>query len=508
MAITRVDDQEVMPAGSALTVDVPAPAGIAAGDLLVHLFALLNSTATITEPAGLTDRGAASSGSTLAARLRSHTVGAASAGTMLLGMDAARGSAWTSTVANFPGIRYTRDFGRDNEWGTDADTLPEPTRYGTGKFVDLPANAVMHLSWKDDPGLLTQWLDSLPDLPASHPGFYLSPWHEPRDEVDSGQFTTAQFRAWGAQMSSIVAAHPKKYLVRGVGPVLTRYDLDEKNANPADYGWPGMDFYGIDCYWSTTTGGYPTNAQMFDVVFGKVRTAYPGIPILVPEYGVYRQASDTTGSGRAACITSHVTYLRSLGYVKAWAYFNEEGSLPGAVIDDPSPEADAVRALLASQTPTEPSQYHWASSLQVKMGGWAGAYRGLDSADPVAAAAIVAGASDTATVTTPPVTVPQGGWLVYGVATRHTPGALGASAWSTSGSGEVRRAGLATNAGSADITVAVFDSNGPLPAAVGVTRTLTSTLTEGQSVVFAVALRPAAGGSGDPLPALLGLPVF
>jgi hypothetical protein len=506
MAISRVDDQEVMPAASTLSIDVPAPAGLLPNDWMLHLFGLLNSSATITEPAGLVDRGAASSGTTLNARIRSRIVGSSSSGSMLIGMDAPVGSAWTSAVANYPGIRYTRDFGKDNVWGTDADTLTEPIKYGTGKFIDLPQGAVMHLSWKDDPALLQNWLDDLPTLPANHPGFYLSPWHEPRDEVDAGQFSTATFRSWGETMVSIVNSHPNGYLIRGVGPILTRFDLDEKGANPADYGFTGMTFFGVDCYQSDTSiNAYYDTTKMFGYVFNKVTTAFPGIKLMVPEYGLVKQPFDTTGSARASTLTTHVNYLKSRGDVLAVAYFNDTGSIPGVPFSSTSPEADAWRALQAAQTPTEPTQYHWASSLQVKMGGWVGAYRGVDLTSPVAGAAITAGASDTTTVTTPPVNVPANGWLIFGVATRHTPGALGSSVWSSNVGTDVRRAGLATNAGSADISMAVFDSNGPLAAGTGVTRTLTSTLTEGTSVVFAVALRPASSGDIQPVP---GIPLF
>lgn len=276
------------------------------------------------------------------------TSGGSTTSGMRIGMDAPLGTEWTNAVANYPGISYTRDFGRDNVWGTDADTLTEPTKYGTGKFVALPAGAVMHLSWKDDPNLLTNFLNDLPTLPANHPGFYISPWHEPRDEVSAGDFTTATFRSWGATLSNIKATHPRGSLIKGVGPILTRYDLDDLNTDPTLYGWSGMDFFGIDCYWQGTSS-YPTTAQMFDVAFNKVRTAYPTVRILVPEYGMLRTTADTTGSGRASTITTHINYLKSLGYVDAVAYFNAPGAIPGVEFSSTSPEADAWRALQASQ---------------------------------------------------------------------------------------------------------------------------------------------------------------
>jgi hypothetical protein len=154
---------------------------------------------------------------------------------------------------------------------------------------------------------------------------------------------------------------------------------------------------------------------------------------------------------------------------------------------------------------SEPSSYAWTTTATPKQGAWAAAYRGLDAATPVSAASMVAGVSGT-TQTTPAVDVPAGGWLVYGVATRHAPGAVGLSTWSSSASGEAKRAELATNAGSADITLAVWDSGGPLSATTGATRTLTSSISEGNAVVFAVALNPdAASTAAEPMP---GVPIF
>lgn len=155
----------------------------------------------------------------------------------------------------------------------------------------------------------------------------------------------------------------------------------------------------------------------------------------------------------------------------------------------------------------EPSSYTWGTGTSLKQGAWAGAYRGVDPASPVAAAQMVAGVAGT-TQTTPPVDVPAGGWLVYGVATRHTPGAAGVATWSSSAPTEAKRMNLATNAGSADITMAVFDSGGPLSASAGATRNLISSMSENSAVVFAIALRPAAAPVApfvDPTP---GLPVF
>lgn len=262
---------------------------------------------------------------------------------ILVGLDALPGNI-AGDVILFPGIKYHRDFGSGSPTG--------PVMYKTGQrwaAIDTDNGAVMHLSWKGDPYLLEDFLDSIPSSPPTgFKGVYVSWWHEPEDDVRGGTLSTATFRANGAILTSIKNSHPKGHWILGCGPIMTRYDLDELDTDPAEYGWAGMDFYGFDAYQSSTSGGYYSNQKMFGYVIDKIHSVYPGIPILIPEYGMVKQTSDTTGSGRAAAITNHISYLRSRGDVLAIAYFNETGSIPGVPLDD-TPSADAWRAALASQ---------------------------------------------------------------------------------------------------------------------------------------------------------------
>lgn len=160
----------------------------------------------------------------------------------------------------------------------------------------------------------------------------------------------------------------------------------------------------------------------------------------------------------------------------------------------------------------EPASYVWTLATALKTAAWIGAYAGVHPTTPIHDFALGAGSS-SATFATPAVDVTDGGWLIYGVVTRHTPGALGVATWSTDGSGDAERWDSATNAGSADITAAVYDSGAAMDAASAVTRTLTSSLTEGVAVTFALSLTPAdaptpdpgGGSSTEPRP---GVPVF
>lgn len=280
---------------------------------------------------------------TVTFRLRNKVTGQTSAPvsvnytvrSLLMGMDAPNGAEFKAAVANYLGMLYTRDYGRD---GDDLDTLPEPSTHGAGKLADAPADCVIHESWKDDPGLLSAWLDGV-----KRP-YYLTWYHEAHDRV-----APADYRAAGAQWSKIIAGHPNGHWILGHGPIVTRYWLDERKGNPTDFGYPGMTHYGIDCYQNTpTAAAYWGVEKMFGVGFGKVRAAYPGIRLWVPEYGIARLDSDRTGAGRAQAIRDHITWLRTQADVDAVAYFNNQADFPQYAFASTSPEGLAWRELQAA----------------------------------------------------------------------------------------------------------------------------------------------------------------
>lgn len=253
-----------------------------------------------------------------------------------IGVDAPVGQPNRDAIALWSNnFKYTRDFGKDT---ADADTLPELTPLGTGKFADLPAGAIMHVSWKDDVEELSTWLNGLNQY------VYLTWYHEPMGDV-----VPATYRATAVRIPQIVNAHPKKNFVLGNGPIVTRYWLDEGGGNPTDWGYTGMTFYGVDCYQSTpTASAYFDNTKMFATVFNKVQAAYPGIKLMVPEYGVQRINSDTDGSGRAAAIRTHGTYLKNRPDVLAVAYYNNEAQFPQYAISPYPLETQAWKDVMAT----------------------------------------------------------------------------------------------------------------------------------------------------------------
>ncbi|MCW3815055.1 hypothetical protein ONA91_11370 [Micromonospora sp. DR5-3] len=265
-------------------------------------------TATVRDPAGRT----ATAATTVTVPL-------------LVGMSTEKGAPTQQIVANYPNLRYMRDYGVD----TDGDKLPELPPLNAGKFVDAPS-AIMHVSWKDSVEQLSTWLNGL-----ARP-VYLTWYHEPMGDV-----TPATYRTTGTRLSQIVAAHPNRKWVLGHGPIVTRYWLDEGGGNPTDWGYPGMTHYGVDCY-SRDTATYWPASRIFGTAFGKVRAAYPGVRLLVPEYGLVRTTADKTGTGRAQAMKDHVTWLRQQAYVDAVAYWNNWAEFQLAY---PSPEATAWRDL-------------------------------------------------------------------------------------------------------------------------------------------------------------------
>lgn len=249
---------------------------------------------------------------------------------LLLGMDCPTGLEWSAAVTDYPGIKYTRDFG-----------VGSPTALSTqtqGKWPALPAGATMHVSWKGNVETLSTWLTNL-TVPV-----YISWYHEPE-----GDISAATFRTTCERMVEIINGHPKKDLILGNGPILTRFNLDEENVNPADWGYSGMTHYGVDCYQDQpTASSYWAPSKMFDVSFNKILAVYPGIRFWVPEFGITKLNSDSSGSGRAAAIETHVNYLKNRGDVDAAAYFNNQAQFAKYAFTPTSPEGIKYKELLAA----------------------------------------------------------------------------------------------------------------------------------------------------------------
>lgn len=197
-----------------------------------------------------------------------------------------------------------------------------------------------------------------------------------------------------------------------------------------------------------------------------------------------------------------------------WLSTTVVASSPAAFTQLGADEANGTNLsarLLHREAASEPASYAFGVSSAVKAAAWVGAYRNVDPDSPIHDWAVADSAAGTSHAT-PAVDVPDGGWLVYGVVTRHTPGGAGVVTWSSSGTAPAERYDAASNAGSADITIAVYDSGAALAEATGVTRTLTSSASVANAVVFAVSLKPGVappggGGGGATTVPTPGIPV-
>lgn len=166
------------------------------------------------------------------------------------------------------------------------------------------------------------------------------------------------------------------------------------------------------------------------------------------------------------------------------AGFPAVSTLLGAQTDGSNITSRTYRKVAGSEGPT----YQWGLSSGRKAVGWVGAYRGVHPVTPLADWASAASLDGTAH-TAPAVDVPEGGWLVTMVVSRHAN--TGApTTWSVTG-GDAKRWEAASNAaGSQDITVAVFDSGTPLPSGT-YSRTVTASQAQTEITVWSVVLAPA-----------------
>lgn len=240
------------------------------------------------------------------------------------GMTGMPGQPTNTMLSAFGGIRYMRDFGKD---GSDTDSLPELPAHGVGKMA-APDGCLLHVSWKDDVENLAAWLDGL-----TRP-IYLTWWHEPH-----GDMSPDTYRRNTSRMVQILDAHPNRRLVLHHGPIVTRWWLDQKGGDPADWWYEGATMYGVDCY-NDATSRYRPAVEMFGTAARIARER--GVPWLVPEYGIERITSDTTGAGRAATIREHVSWLRGQRDCLAVGWWNIGGDLITGV----EPEQTVWRGVL------------------------------------------------------------------------------------------------------------------------------------------------------------------
>ncbi len=149
-------------------------------------------------------------------------------------------------------------------------------------------------------------------------------YHEPEDNIESGEFTAPDYRAAWRRLAELAdrADHPRMYATL----VLMCWTLESGSGrNWRDY-YPGDDVIAVlgwDCYNSAgQRGGYYIDpAERFEAVIAVSQQV--GKAWGVAEFGSELIAGDESGEGRAAWLTKVGEYLGAISNPPLWiAYFD------------------------------------------------------------------------------------------------------------------------------------------------------------------------------------------
>jgi hypothetical protein len=198
------------------------------------------------------------------------------------------------------------------------------------------------VSFKADPqqvltgaydAMLTSWFSS---APRGH-AIWWTYYHEPEDQIASGAFTAAQYRAAWQRICDLARSVGNPDLHATL--ILMCYTLDPSSGRTfADY-YPGsayIDTLGFDCYNTAfSSGSYVNPATQFAAVLSM--SAAMGKPYGIAEFGS-RLVPGDRGSGRAAWLLACATYLQTHG--ASWvAYFDSPVAGEYRLLDAPSQQA-------------------------------------------------------------------------------------------------------------------------------------------------------------------------
>lgn len=214
----------------------------------------------------------------------------------------------------FPGAYSVRVFGSPGK-GIPAWTSPTITtltRAGKVPWVSFK-------DWNSDSAAtlaVKTWLDA---MPAATPEAWLTYNHEPEGDLDSGEYR----RRW-VLLTRTVRRHTNAARIRLV-PIHTLYPSRHKIGDTYNTDWTKWvgiwqqwapfdgttycgDFMGWDCYLETTAKTYEDPESFFRIPIGAAYTV--NAPLVIPELGAIRTATDTTGIERAVWITRCLEYLQ------------------------------------------------------------------------------------------------------------------------------------------------------------------------------------------------------
>ncbi|RZU72284.1 hypothetical protein EV384_0643 [Micromonospora kangleipakensis] len=181
---------------------------------------------------------------------------------------------------------------------------------------------------------LATWFAS---IPRDH-DVYWSYFHEPENDVESGNYTTAQFRAAWRRIAGLADRARNPQLRATL--ILMCWTLNPNSGRSFTDYYPGgdvVDVLGWDCY---NSGGkfnrYTDPAKVFGPMISKSKAL--GKPWGLAETGSVRIAGDS-GTGRAAWIRSMSSYLNDQRPVWVAYYDYQVSGGDFRLTDDPSRDA-------------------------------------------------------------------------------------------------------------------------------------------------------------------------
>jgi hypothetical protein len=243
-----------------------------------------------------------------------------SAGSTLFGVDASNAGALQSATAEFGQMPVIRVFYSGlppmNAWTKGAVA---GNKSAVVTSFNAPPSTI--LSGSDD-AVLTNYFDT---APTGHP-IYWNYEHEPEHYVDSGQFTTAQYRAAWAHIGAIAARAGNADLHGTL--ILTSWTLAPASGrNWKDFYDPGaVSVLGWDDYPPGTIGDHnPQATPPADFVSAEISAArQAGLGVGFAEFAL------ATPAGRPGWLAKVASYFSSHG-VLFGTYFNAPG--PGQMTD-------------------------------------------------------------------------------------------------------------------------------------------------------------------------------
>jgi hypothetical protein len=200
-----------------------------------------------------------------------------------------------------------------------------------------------------DTNCLKTLLDTMPsDIPIA----YFTYFHEPEQDMDAATFKSRSQAMW-----NVFKAHPR-YAVEHRVVYMTiqtkQWTFIHNGGNYSTY-WCGCgNYFGVDMYANSWDAAYPDPSTFVntETTFG----VNHGINVFFPEVGAARKSTDSSGSGRAAFITTLGNVAHANSKISGMLWWNDLGTggvdfrldpaHVGTTQPDTSPESSAWRTIL------------------------------------------------------------------------------------------------------------------------------------------------------------------